>query len=37
MLAPASFEAGMIGSYIALQNLRIQECRLQQKSRGMQR
>ncbi len=37
MLVPALFEAGLIGSYITLQGLRIQECRLQQKGRGMQR
>ncbi len=31
------FEAELIGSYIASQGLRIQECRLQQKGRGIQR
>ncbi len=37
MLALASlFKAGLIGSYIALQGLRIQKCRLQQKGQRIQ-
>ncbi len=35
MLTLASFEAGLIRSYIALQGLRIKECWLQQKDRGI--
>ncbi len=36
MLAPASFEARLIGSYIVMQDLHIHECWLQQKGRTIQ-
>ncbi len=35
MSIPASFKIGLIGSYIVLQDLRIEECWLQQKGQQM--